>query len=303
MAENSKIQWTHHTFNPWRGCTKVSEGCKHCYAETMSKRNLKVLGQWGPNGTRVVASESMWREPMKWDAAAKAAGERHRVFCASLADVFEGRDTMPESSWEAVEAARVRLWDVIYKTKNLDWLLLTKRPENIAGIIGGESGAGLAFMEENMRNVWIGTSVENQQAVEERIPPLLKIPAAVRFLSMEPLLGPVEFSYVGKRADCLSQLGRRALGGIHWVIVGGESGHGVRPCRVEWIRSVRNQCEAAGVACFIKQLGARAEVTIRCPTDEYEDTELKLADPKGGDWDEWPAELRVREFPCVEATR
>lgn len=110
MAENSKIQWTHHTFNPWRGCTKVSEGCKHCYAETMSKRNLKVLGQWGPNGTRVVASESMWREPMKWDAAAKAAGERHRVFCASLADVFEGRDTMPESSWEAVEAARVRLW-------------------------------------------------------------------------------------------------------------------------------------------------------------------------------------------------
>ena len=94
MAENSKIQWTHHTFNPWRGCTKVSEGCKHCYAETMSKRNLKVLGQWGPNGTRVVASESMWREPMKWDAAAKAAGERHRVFCASLADVFEGRDTM-----------------------------------------------------------------------------------------------------------------------------------------------------------------------------------------------------------------
>lgn len=123
MAENSKIEWTNHTFNPWRGCQKVSPGCQHCYAETLSKRNPAVLGEWGPNGKRVIASEAHWRLPLKWNKAAKLAGERHRVFCASLADVFEDR---PE-----LVAPRVRLFHLISETPNLDWLLLTKRPENI----------------------------------------------------------------------------------------------------------------------------------------------------------------------------
>src|SRR5690349_6943095 len=121
MGRDSAIEWTHHTFNPWRGCTKVSAGCAHCYAETWSKRNPKALGIWGDGGTRVIAAEAYWRQPLKWNAAAKAAGERHRVFCASLADVFEDRPELVES--------RERLLDVIYKTPDLDWLLLTKRPE------------------------------------------------------------------------------------------------------------------------------------------------------------------------------
>lgn len=131
MAENSKIEWTTHTFNPWRGCTKVSEGCRNCYAETMSGRNPKVLGVWGPSGTRVVASEAMWREPLKWNADAAKRGVHARVFCASLADVFEGPETMPADAWPKVRAARVRLFHLMNATPHLDWLLLTKRPENV----------------------------------------------------------------------------------------------------------------------------------------------------------------------------
>lgn len=191
MAKNSKIEWTTHTFNPWRGCTKVSEGCRNCYADAMSHRNPSVLGVWGPNGTRVVAAEAAWKEPLKWDREAKAAGERHRVFCASLADVFEGIGTMPAASYDAVMQARKRLGQLILDTSNLDWLLLTKRPQNILPIAADMwvrfSGPSQPFPP----NVWIGTSVENQQAADERIPHLLKVPASVRFLSCEPLLGPV----------------------------------------------------------------------------------------------------------------
>lgn len=205
MAENSKIEWCHHTFNPWRGCTKVSDGCKHCYAETLSGRNPGTLGVWGPSGTRVVASEAMWREPLKWNRAAQEAGERHRVFCASLADVFEGRDTMPETSWNAVEEARLRLFDLIRLTPHLDWLLLTKRPENVLGQIEVTmmlaANRGNDALEEWLQkwlydgqaplNIWIGTSVEDQKTADKRIPQLMVIPAKVRFLSCEPLLSDV----------------------------------------------------------------------------------------------------------------
>src|SRR5262249_10541241 len=117
--ENTRIAWTHHTLNPWRGCTKVSPGCTHCYAAELAKRNPAVLGRWGPGGPRVIASEAQWRNPLKWDRKAKAAGKRPRVFCASLADIFEAR---PE-----LESPRARLFDLIAATPNLDWLLLTKR--------------------------------------------------------------------------------------------------------------------------------------------------------------------------------
>lgn len=146
MAENSKIEWTHHTFNPWRGCTKVSEGCKFCYAETMSGRNPGTLGIWGPRGTRVVAAESYWRQPLKWDKAAEAAGEQHRVFCASLADVFEGPESMPASEWPKVQAARAQLFGFIEATPHLDWLLLTKRPQNIARFSPNRWGASVCFL-------------------------------------------------------------------------------------------------------------------------------------------------------------
>lgn len=251
MGQNSKIEWTHHTFNPWRGCQKVSPGCEHCYAETMSKRNPSVLGKWGPNGTRVIAVESYWNQPLKWDREAKVSGERRRVFCASLADVFEDR---PE-----LASPRERLFQLISDTPNLDWLLLTKRPENIerlmwpapteadpCSVLGGG---------DYLPNVWLGTSVEDQERADERIPHLLEVPATVRFLSCEPLLGPIEFSDVSHRSDSIKQLGKPALAGIDWVIVGGESGADARPMCPGWARSIRDQCKAAGVAFHFKQWG------------------------------------------------
>jgi protein gp37 len=288
MAENSKIQWTDHTFNPWRGCTKVSAGCKNCYAETMSGRNPGTLGVWGPKGTRVVASESYWRQPLKWNREAKAAGERRRVFCASLADVFEGWDTMPAASHDAVMAARKRLGKLINDTPYLDWLLLTKRPENVLALA---ADMWVRFVRDAPLpvNVWIGTSVENQETADKRIPELLKVPAAVRFLSCEPLLGPIDFFHGPKDWGLLT--------GIHWVIVGGESGPGARPCDVNWIRSIVGQCRAAGVEVFVKQLGAQPHDTSDGSDRPNAGTLIDLNDRKGGDLAEFPPDLRVREFP------
>lgn len=254
MGQDSKIEWTTHTFNPWRGCTKVSAGCANCYAEKLSYRNPGVLGIWGDNGTRVIASESAWKEPLKWDRAAKMAGERHRVFCASLADVFEDR---PE-----LVAPRVRLFHLISETPNLDWLLLTKRPENIHRFYGGQ-GVSRSWSESMPPNVWLGTSVENQAAAEERIPQLLAAPATVHFLSMEPLLGAVDLTDIGGPGhdhDALTGEYRdasvfRNTGGIDWVIVGGESGSHARPMHPQWVRSIRDQCVQAGVPFHFKQHG------------------------------------------------
>jgi protein gp37 len=274
MAENSKIEWTHHTFNPWRGCTKVSQGCKHCYAETMSGRNPGTLGVWGPQGTRVVAAEGYWKQPLKWDKAAAAAGERHRVFCASLADVFEGPETMPAEAWPAVEAARLRLFNLILQTPNLDWLLLTKRPQNIRNMVPGDwllppgSLKVLPYPCGFPPNIWIGTSVEDQAAADERIPHLLRVPARVRFLSCEPLLGPVDLSaaltpqWYSVEVPAPRGIGfpetvqaARLRPRIDWVIAGGESGANARPMHPAWARSLRDQCQAAGVAYFFKQWG------------------------------------------------
>jgi protein gp37 len=264
MAENSAIEWTHHTFNPWRGCTKVSEGCKHCYAETLSGRNPKSLGVWGPRGSRSIAAESYWKLPAKWNAAAKAAGERHRVFCASLADVFEGPDTMPEADWPLVQQARKRLFNEICLTPHLDWLLLTKRPENALQLMveAGLYATTNADLPCPQPNLWIGTSVENQAAADLRIPQLMAVPAAVRFLSCEPLLGPVDL-----RGDGVSTVpaldtfmdGRTA---IDWVIVGGESGPNARPMHPAWARSIRDQCERAGVPFLFKQWGEWAPAEV-----------------------------------------
>ncbi len=273
MAENSKIEWCRHTFNPWRGCTKVSEECDICYAETLSKRNPGTLGIWGKYGTRVVASESMWKQPLKWNAIAEALGERHRVFCASLADVFEDEKTMPETAWTAVEDARIRLFDLIDRTPHLDWLLLTKRPENVerlwrfpryrwciqCNITESTEDEQLFWMDSDAndgygawrcqkcnavesyarKNVWIGTSV-GVKKTKNRIDALRQIPAAVRFLSCEPLL---------------EDLGELDLTGIDLVIAGGESGATARPMHPDWVRSIRDQCKAAGVRFFFKQWG------------------------------------------------
>lgn len=245
VAKDSKISWTHHTFNPWRGCTKVSDGCKHCYAETMSKRNPAVLGLWGPQGVRAPAAESYWKQPERWNHEAQASGERRRVFCASLADAFEGPETMPVESWPVVEAARTRLFALVERTRWLDWLLLTKRPENMPRF------APLSWARGWPDNVWAMTSVENQKEADRRIPLLLQVPAKVRGLSCEPLLGDVDLTHWLKYGE-FSPYGRRA---IHWVIVGGESGADARPMFAAWARSLRDQCIDAGVAFHFKQHG------------------------------------------------
>lgn len=260
------------TFNPWRGCTKVSEGCKFCYAETLSKRNPHVLGEWGPRGRRSFASEAYWKQPLGWNAAAQAAGERRKVFCASLADVFE---ELPEAhpQREEMAAARARLFNLIQRTPHLDWLILTKRPQNIramlaaiTGSVEGRSTDLLAQMEahpEYFNNIWLGTSVENQAAADERIPPLLEVPAVVRFLSCEPLLGPVDLSAWMRvepatyhSFDGQEQVEYEiGLSALDWVIAGGESGPGARPMHPDWACSLRDQCVAAGVAFHFKQWG------------------------------------------------
>lgn len=230
MAKNSSIEWTDHTFNPWWGCSKVSPGCEHCYAETWSKRlGLKV---WGGSQERRFFSDKHWKEPLKWNADARDDHSRKRVFCASMADVFESRSELNE--W------RDRLWSLIPETPWLDWLLLTKRPQNILAMV--------PWHTEWPSNVWIGTTVEDQKRADERLPIFLKIPARTRFLSCEPLIGPVDLSaWTTRRSkDLLS---------IDWVIAGGESGPHSRPMYPSWARTLRDQCQSARIPFHFKQWG------------------------------------------------
>lgn len=262
MGQNSKIEWTHHTFNPWVGCTKVSAGCKNCYAEQlMDKRYGRV--QWGVHGTRSKTSAANWKQPLRWDRAAAKAGVRHRVFCASLADVFEDRQELVE--W------RAELFALIDATPHLDWLLLTKRPENIWKMWPGAATVKVDRYAMARMNVWLGTSVEDQAAADERIPQLLKAWGLCRFtfLSCEPLLGKVRLTMpVADGHAYRNALSGRQQNGpidgffalehlprINWVIAGGESGKDARPMHPDWVRSLRDQCKAAGVAFLFKQWG------------------------------------------------
>lgn len=222
MAENSSIEWTTHTFNPWIGCTKISPACDHCYAETWDKRFHG--GRWGPHATRTRTSAGNWKKPIKWNKAAGVAAERRRVFCASLADVFDNHRSICQS-W------RDDLWRLIYETKNLDWLLLTKRPQNIEKF----KPANLA---EDFSHVWLGVTAENQVEANRRVPVLLNNNATVRFLSIEPMLEPIRIARLEE---------------LDWVIVGGESGHAHRPMNAQWVRQLRNDCRAAKVKFLLKQ--------------------------------------------------
>ncbi len=362
MGEITKIEWTDHTFNPWMGCSKVHEGCTNCYAETlMDTRWGKV--EWGPNGTRVMASPDTWRNPIKWNRAAEKAGERRRVFCASLADVFEDwqgklvashgyqlyvctdirRDwcgaigDFPSSGRPAtMDDARRKLFELIDATPWLDWLLLTKRPENIRRMWAGSPGAEAAKADGwkvhgkfYRLNVALITSVSNQATADKQIPELLKCRdlASVMGISAEPLLGPIDLAtdctvcdYCGRYTldkeswECpcgkpLIQDAYTFAERLDWVIVGGESGHGARPCNVEWVRGLRDQCATAAVPCFVKQLGATA-FDGGCTAEPFDGScghacgmadgrhYLRLSDSKGGDWSEWPEDLRVRQFPA-----
>jgi len=293
MGENSSIAWTDHTFNPWVGCFKVSEGCKNCYAETQMTRKPRWANTWGPPALteRLKTSESNWNKPLKWNRnifvecvcgwrgfAFMLEGYRkqkcpscertdlthkvrQRVFCSSLADVFEDN---PQ-----VEKWRELLWNLIDSTPNLDWLLLTKRPENILKL------SHPIFWD----NIWIGTSVENQAMADKRIPELCQAPAKIRFLSVEPMLEKMDIEWPTPCGyycdDRVGHVDHSLAGHIHWVIVGGESGSSHRPFNWGWARGIRDQCKKSNVAFFMKQGAGKSQAHMP----------------------EIPTDLMIREFP------
>lgn len=279
MGENTGIQWTEHTWNPWRGCTKVSPGCKNCYMFSDQRRFGK-----DPN---IVVKTRTWSDPLKWQQAAAAAGRTEMCFTCSWSDWFI----------EAADEWRPEAWKLVRDTPNIIYQILTKRSDRIADHLPRDWGQGYP-------NVWLGVSVENQQCCH-RIDDLEKIPARVHFLSVEPLLSHLT-------------LGIFALGWLQWVIVGGESGAGARPCNVEWIRWIVGECQTAHVPVFVKQLGAVPHADPRTaaefmqhwdarglrrhvtpvPDSKHGVGTLILQDKKGGDADEWPPFLNVRQFPA-----
>ncbi len=360
MSAKSKIEWTDVTWNPVRGCSVVSEGCRNCYAMKQAHRfsgkgqpyeGLTMIGQHGPSWIGTVRTvPELLNAPLHWK-------KPRRVFVNSMSDLFH-RDVPHEflvKAFAIMALTPQHTYQILTKRANRmqDWLSLNTLGHAVRGAAWSMLGKMPKFDHQSiltrpwpLPNVWLGVSIENQQAADERIPLLLQTPAAVRFISAEPLLGPVdlrqwmhdwgcpcgwggddtrsycaECGWRGDEAgsgencpDCNEMLddstafrkcdrttrdgsgfGPNGSPSIDWVVVGGESGPGARPCDIAWIRSLRDQCQAAGVPCFVKQLGANiAPVRI----DGGSVTErLFLSDRKGGDMNEWPYDLRVREFP------
>lgn len=290
MGQETGISWTDHTFNPWWGCSRVSPGCEHCYAETFAKRVGHAKGGsklplWGVDEERKPASEKTWAELEKWDESARLAGVRRRVFVASMADIFEIAPERNARANEVMEAGRKRLWKAIEECVHLDFQLLTKRPQNVAKL-------ALWKRAPWPENVWLGTTVEDQIRADERIPILLSIPAKVRFLSCEPLLELVDLR------KWLGEEGHESNGpagwvqtreqSIDWVIVGGESGPGARRFDPTWAFEILHECKVAGVAAWFKQLGENY-------FPKFHGSSIKAK--KGDDPSEWPHWLRVQQFP------
>ncbi len=347
----TKIQWTDRTWNPVTGCTRVSEGCRNCYAERLSATrlrkhpryaNLAVMQPSGPRWTNEVRTHpDVLRHPLSWRKPAK-------VFVCDMSDLFH--EDVPE-------AFIAKVFAIMAMCPHMTFQVLTKRPErmaqltnntmfwfavgNWAMVLSDEHDVGLTPSQSigisngsalPLTNVWLGTSIEDQKTADARIPHLLRCPAAVRFLSAEPLLGPIDFGpsgdnlgawhcdYCGKQyaeyvngcpACHFGEPGTSTsvcLRRIHWVIVGGESGPAAKPTDIAHIRGIVQQCRDAAVACFVKQLGAKP--ILKCIADTGSDwpvgvrfshgvqgRSVILADPKGGDPDEWPDDLRIREFP------
>lgn len=298
MAEVTNIAWTDSTFNPWIGCTKVSPGCDHCYAEALDKRHRwGGATHWGDDQPRMRTSAANWRKPIAWNRKATETGKPWRVFCASLADVFDNK--VPEH-W------RADLFDLIVATPALTWLLLTKRIGNAAKML-----RDLQRPLTPAPNVWIGATIVNAEEAERDVPKLLATPAAVRFVSYEPALGPVDWT--------------RWLG-IDWIIVGGESTQGAkaREFPIRWARSTVQQARKIGAAPFVKQLGSNlidrndagfegdgddqwpagtADKVEHDPfgqCDEHQGAPVRvhLRDRAGANPVEWPEDVRVREFPA-----
>lgn len=306
MSEHTKIEWADHSWSPWRGCTKVSPGCSNCYAETLSKRNPAVLGQWGKGKPRVLAKN--WRDPVRWNKRQKERSCGYCDFdeaegdllaqcprCAVRPHVFPSLcDWLDE---EVPIEWLVRFLQLIRDTPHLDWLLLTKRPElwesrsfeacrylNDGKYEGGTASLLMWLMlwrhGQAPYNVWFGVSAEDHQRANQRIPLLLQIPAKLRWVSLEPLLGPVDLAEIENALTYYD-----GPQGVQWLVIGGESGAGARPCNISWIRQLKDVGRLAGIPVFVKQMGSNPFY-------------LKaFSHPKGGDPSEWPIDMRVRQFP------
>lgn len=268
MGEKTTIGWCHHTFNPWWGCWKISPGCDLCYAEADAKRYGHDV--WGKDAPRRFFSDKHWNDPLRWERAALEAGERRRVFCASMADIAEANPLLRDE--------KARLWSLVRRVRGLDWLLLTKRP----GQLAADLKELVPDWGEGWAHAWLGTTVENNE-FRKRIPVLLRIPAEVHFLSIEPQIGPV---------DLKNHLGGEPRHRVDWVIIGGESGGAniVRPFEESWAEDIIGVCTEAGVPVYNKQLGTKLARA------------LGLADRKGADPAEWKEHLRVRDFPVTSLT-
>lgn len=270
MGKLTSIAWTHHTFNIVWGCSKVSEGCANCYAEAWAKRC--GIG-WGPAAERRTFGDKHWREPLAWNAAAGKAGERRRVFCSSMADVFEDHPT--------VAGERPKLWALIEATPWLDWLLLTKRPENIDTMMPPH------WRGQWPKNIWLGFTGENQKRFDDRWVEVENVGRANRiavlFCSMEPMLGQIDID-IGLQDECDGKWLRT----LDWLIIGGESGAKARPFDIVWVSDIFGQLDGLDVPVFVKQLGRHPNVGGK---------PLKLDHPKGEDMHEWPDYLRRREMP------
>jgi protein gp37 len=341
VADRSSIEWTDATWNPTRGCDKVSAGCKHCYAETFAERWRGVPGHAYERGFDLRPVPEQLALPLRWR-------KPKRIFVNSMSDLFH--EDVPDEYIAAV-------FGVMAACPQHTFQVLTKRAERLPRWFAwvGEHGGAQKFIRANadkvrslidaggvrtevirgrtvrsmgdawmsvfnaagvsawpLPNVWLGVSTENQEAADERIPHLLATPATVRFVSAEPLLGPVRLDEITLPDDlaAAARLSRAQINALtdqddehvynvhaklDWVIVGGESGPGARPFDIAWGRSIVEQCRAAGVPVFCKQLGAN-------PTESYRDARnhgpmIRLKSRKGGDPNEWPEDLRVRQFP------
>lgn len=292
MAETTGIAWCDSTFNPWIGCTKVSPGCDNCYAEALDKRHRwQGDTHWGAGKPRMRTSAANWRKPLAWNRKAAETGKPWRVFCASLADVFDN---------EAPEAWRADLWALVAATPALTWLLLTKRIGNAAKMLP----------EETPRNIWLGATVVDQEEADRDVPKLLATPAYTRFVSYEPALGPVDWT---------------RFKGLDWIIVGGESTQGAkaRTFPIHWARTAVDHARKLGAAPFVKQLGSnvidRNDAGFMGDGDdlwpsgtddklehdpfgyreEYQGApvRVRLENRAGADPSEWPIDLRIQEFP------
>jgi protein gp37 len=276
MGKTTGITWTDHTFNPWWGCIKVSPGCERCYAETFSKRTGWDV--WGPYRRRFFGNKH-WEEPVLWNKQAEQEGKRHKVFCASMADVFE--------NFQGLDEQRARLWELIEATPYLDWQLCTKRPENIDKMLPVRwSQYGHWELTGNTdnafpQNIWLGTTTENQDQLDRRWPVLEWVGrmwyVPVIWISAEPLLSPLDLSAFLREEIEHEEDNTLWTRGIDWVVVGGESGAGCRPMDIQWARDIHGQCAGEEVPFFFKQIGGHP--------DKQHDPAL------------WPEDLRVQEFP------